>query len=309
MSETRARSGRQARQAERAQKGAGVGRPYIQRNIPTYDVLSEENLVKVERAADRILAETGIEFRDDPEALTLWRAAGADVQGTLVKFPPGLLRELVWVPIASQASSTHTSRPVWAIARATAKPTTPAPTTTQSTCSIVSGARGWSGARQVGLRFVGIHTECQGGGGLTMKPKGVALDFIDHDKLHGEHRTIAAAHVHGTTGDAGKPERAGTPGDAARAGKAHVARAVRPQTHHALQALPSGLHQCRPWGCDQAPANVLQRGASGEPHRHPEGGEHSAHAHQLWPRGKLHRHSFSPANEEPLYYLSDAVRL
>ena len=60
MSETRSRSGRQARQAERAQKGGGVGRPYIVRNIPTYDVLSEENLISVERAADRILAETGI---------------------------------------------------------------------------------------------------------------------------------------------------------------------------------------------------------------------------------------------------------
>jgi hypothetical protein len=42
MNEVRVRSGRQARQAERAQKGHGVGRPYIVRNIPTYDVLSEE---------------------------------------------------------------------------------------------------------------------------------------------------------------------------------------------------------------------------------------------------------------------------
>ncbi|MGB8813884.1 MAG: trimethylamine methyltransferase family protein, partial [Paracoccaceae bacterium] len=87
--------GRQARQAERAQKGSGVGRPYIMRNIPTYDILSEENLLKVEHAADRILAETGIEFRDDPVAIELWRKAGADVQGLLVKFPPGMLREVL----------------------------------------------------------------------------------------------------------------------------------------------------------------------------------------------------------------------
>ncbi len=40
--------------------------PYIKRNIPTYDILSEENLLKVEATADRILAEIGIEFRDDP---------------------------------------------------------------------------------------------------------------------------------------------------------------------------------------------------------------------------------------------------
>jgi trimethylamine---corrinoid protein Co-methyltransferase len=90
MSEVRARSGRQARQAERANKGGGMGRPYIVRNIPTYDVLSEENLVKVERAADRILAETGIEFRDDPVALDLWKRAGAKVDGLLVKFEPGM---------------------------------------------------------------------------------------------------------------------------------------------------------------------------------------------------------------------------
>jgi trimethylamine:corrinoid methyltransferase-like protein len=63
MGEVRVRSGRQARQAERAQKGGGMGRPYIVRNIPTYDVLSEENLFRIEAAADRVLAETGIEFR------------------------------------------------------------------------------------------------------------------------------------------------------------------------------------------------------------------------------------------------------
>ena len=77
MNETRVRSGRQARQAERAKKGGGMGRPYIVRNIPTYDVLSEENLIRIEAAAGRVLAETGIEFRDDPATLELWRQAGA----------------------------------------------------------------------------------------------------------------------------------------------------------------------------------------------------------------------------------------
>ncbi|OYU19431.1 MAG: trimethylamine methyltransferase [Rhodobacteraceae bacterium PARR1] len=92
----RKRGGREARRSERA--AGAQNQPhcaYIVRGIPTYDVMGEESLQKIEAAADRILAETGIEFRDDPEALTLWRAAGADVQGTLVKFPPGLLRELV----------------------------------------------------------------------------------------------------------------------------------------------------------------------------------------------------------------------
>ncbi len=89
------RSGRQARHAIRATKGTGVGRPYILRNIPTYDVMSEENLLRIEAAADRILAETGMEFRDDPFALDHWRRAGAHVDGVLVKFPPGLLREVL----------------------------------------------------------------------------------------------------------------------------------------------------------------------------------------------------------------------
>ena len=89
------RSGRAARAAERSKKGARVGRPYILRNIPTYDVLSEENLIRIERAADRILAETGIEFRDDPVALEHWKRAGAEVSGVLVRFPPGMLREVL----------------------------------------------------------------------------------------------------------------------------------------------------------------------------------------------------------------------
>jgi trimethylamine---corrinoid protein Co-methyltransferase len=96
MTEVKAvRSGRQARQTQRATTGGGMGRPYIIRNIPTYDVLSEENLIKIETTADRILAEVGIEFRDDPVALNHWKTAGAEVDGLLVKFPPGMLREIL----------------------------------------------------------------------------------------------------------------------------------------------------------------------------------------------------------------------
>ena len=94
MNEQR-RSGRQARQVERARKGGGMGRPFIVRNIPPYDVLSEENLLRIERAADLVLAETGIEFRDDPVALEHWKKAGAKVDGLLVKFEPGMLREIL----------------------------------------------------------------------------------------------------------------------------------------------------------------------------------------------------------------------
>jgi trimethylamine--corrinoid protein Co-methyltransferase len=71
------------------------GVPYIVRGIPTYDILGEEALQRIERTGDRILAEIGIEFRDDPAAIDLWKKAGADVQGVLVKFEPGMLREIL----------------------------------------------------------------------------------------------------------------------------------------------------------------------------------------------------------------------
>ncbi|MCV2873964.1 trimethylamine methyltransferase family protein [Defluviimonas sp. WL0050] len=87
--------GREARRRERSHKATGLGRPYITRNIPTYDIMSEENLVKIEAAADRILAETGIEFRDDDTSIELWKRAGAKVDGLLVKFEPGMLREIL----------------------------------------------------------------------------------------------------------------------------------------------------------------------------------------------------------------------
>lgn len=89
------RSGRAGRSAMRAAGAAKLGRPFIIRNIPTYDVLSEDNLLRIEKTAERILAEIGIEFRDDPVSLDHWRRAGAKVTGNLVKFEPGLLQELL----------------------------------------------------------------------------------------------------------------------------------------------------------------------------------------------------------------------
>jgi len=63
--------------------------------IPPYDIASEEGLLRIEAAADRILAETGILFRDDAAAIALWKKAGAEVDDILVKFPPGMLREIL----------------------------------------------------------------------------------------------------------------------------------------------------------------------------------------------------------------------
>ncbi|MCC0038632.1 MAG: trimethylamine methyltransferase family protein [Brucellaceae bacterium] len=94
-SRRRDRGGRTARREMRAHGDAALGRPYILRNIPPYDILSEDNLARIEATADRILAEIGIEFRDDPVALDHWRKAGARVDGQLVRFEPGMLREIL----------------------------------------------------------------------------------------------------------------------------------------------------------------------------------------------------------------------
>jgi len=86
--------GRAAKLAARA-NAVSVSAPYITRKIPVFEVLDEAGLSLIEQNAETILNEIGIEFRDDPEALQLWRDAGADVQDSLVKFPRGLCRKLV----------------------------------------------------------------------------------------------------------------------------------------------------------------------------------------------------------------------
>ncbi|KQW31528.1 trimethylamine methyltransferase [Rhizobium sp. Root274] len=90
---TGGRKNRPVRRSAGSQSGLKV--PFIRRNIPTYDILSEENLQRIEAVADKILAEIGIEFRDDPAALELWRKAGAEIDGLRVRFPKGMLREIL----------------------------------------------------------------------------------------------------------------------------------------------------------------------------------------------------------------------
>src|SRR4051812_23567069 len=90
----RARGGADARRAQR-QKPKLVQNPYIVRKIPLVTVLDEEGLATIENNADTILQEIGIEFRDEPEALELWKNAGADVKGTRIRFPKGLPRSII----------------------------------------------------------------------------------------------------------------------------------------------------------------------------------------------------------------------
>jgi hypothetical protein len=68
---------------------------YIKRKIPLYEVLNEDGLELIERNCETVLQEIGIDFRDDAEALDMWRTAGADVKADRVRFPKGLVRSLI----------------------------------------------------------------------------------------------------------------------------------------------------------------------------------------------------------------------
>ena len=87
------RRGRDARRTNRQQKN-NTAKPYITRNIPPLDILTDEAAEIIENNAEIILEEVGIEFKDDPEALQILKAAGADVRGERVHFPRGMCREL-----------------------------------------------------------------------------------------------------------------------------------------------------------------------------------------------------------------------
>jgi trimethylamine--corrinoid protein Co-methyltransferase len=87
--------GAASRRAARSVAGLGPQLPYITRKIKVYEVLDEEGLSIIESNADTVLEETGIIFRDDAEALAMWKEAGADVKGERVHFPKGLCRSLL----------------------------------------------------------------------------------------------------------------------------------------------------------------------------------------------------------------------
>ena len=69
--------------------------PFITRTMKPFEILSEEALAAIEYAADSVLEEVGVEIRDYPEALPVFQRAGAIVDGTRVRFPRGMCREIV----------------------------------------------------------------------------------------------------------------------------------------------------------------------------------------------------------------------
>jgi trimethylamine--corrinoid protein Co-methyltransferase len=89
----RRRAHRRAR-GERRVRAAVAAPAYVTRAIPFYDFLDEEQLVRIEDQADWLIQEIGLEFSEDPVALEIWRAAGADVKETRVRLPRGMAREI-----------------------------------------------------------------------------------------------------------------------------------------------------------------------------------------------------------------------
>jgi trimethylamine--corrinoid protein Co-methyltransferase len=59
-----------------------------------FDPLNEEDLVRLEAQVDWIFQDVGIAFRDDPEALELWRREGARVEGDIVRADAQWIRSL-----------------------------------------------------------------------------------------------------------------------------------------------------------------------------------------------------------------------
>ncbi len=82
-----------ARRAERSAISVETAR-FIERNIPNFDILNEEALEIIEANAETVLAEIGVNFVENPAALELWRAAGAEIDGERVRIPRGLARRL-----------------------------------------------------------------------------------------------------------------------------------------------------------------------------------------------------------------------
>ncbi|MEQ9694395.1 trimethylamine methyltransferase family protein [Shimia sp. SDUM112013] len=88
-----ARRSRQVR-ARGNEVAFGSAAPYIQRSLPFFDPLDEEQITRLEQQVDWILQDIGIAYRDDPEALDLWRREGAVIDGDIVKAPSDWIRSL-----------------------------------------------------------------------------------------------------------------------------------------------------------------------------------------------------------------------
>jgi len=99
------RRGREARQTERLARSM-ESLPYLTRKLAPVEVVSAEGLELIEHNADTLLEQVGIEIGNYPEAIEIFRGAGADVDGTRVRFARGMCRRI----IAASAPRVFTQR-------------------------------------------------------------------------------------------------------------------------------------------------------------------------------------------------------
>lgn len=87
---------RQGRDARAAKRRTRVQRwlPELERRIPWVDLLDDEQVKRIHDASMDIIEEVGVEFRCD-DAIGMWRAAGADVDGVTVRIDREHLMSLV----------------------------------------------------------------------------------------------------------------------------------------------------------------------------------------------------------------------
>ena len=87
-----------ASRRQNAQQQGALASPYIQRKLPFFDVLTEEEMVRIDQQVDWMIENIGVAFRDDPVALEIWRGAGitpSGPHGDLIKADAQWIRSLV----------------------------------------------------------------------------------------------------------------------------------------------------------------------------------------------------------------------
>ena len=87
------RGGGAARRSERTRVRIETAK-FIERKIPNFEILNDEAIEIIETNAEEILAEIGVDFPENPAAISRWRTAGAEIDGERVRLPKGLARSL-----------------------------------------------------------------------------------------------------------------------------------------------------------------------------------------------------------------------
>ena len=99
--------GRAARQALRTARVIEQ-QPFLTRRLARVELLSQEGVELIEHNADTLLSEVGIELMNFPEAVSIFAGAGAEVDGSRVRFPRGMCREIITA--SARSSFVHHAR-------------------------------------------------------------------------------------------------------------------------------------------------------------------------------------------------------